>query len=105
MDTNRIRTYAAWTSLGTEVFLVALAIAIRLLPRGFLPDLSSELLAETGVAVLIIAGILGLPRWPAVVALGSFGLFAFLYGVPDSCTPRQERYPPIHRSSNPPIQP
>jgi hypothetical protein len=90
MNINRLRTYAAWTSLGAVIFLVALALTNRLLLRGFLSHPVGDILLAAGLAVLIIACILGLPRWPAVVALIFIGLL-FLYSLPDSCTPVQER--------------
>jgi hypothetical protein len=35
------------------------------------------MLLNTGFAVAVITGLLGLPRWPALVGLGGAGLFYF----------------------------
>jgi hypothetical protein len=84
MNVTQIRTYAAWLSLGSELFLIALAMIIRLLPREFIPSFITVPLGLTAMAVLVLAGIIGLPRWPAVIALGLYGWFAATHFFSDS---------------------
>jgi hypothetical protein len=77
MDMNQIRTYAAWISLGADLFLVASMIVAASLPSG-LPRQPTMTIAATALSVAVIMGLLGLPRWPAIIGLGAAGLI-FLF--------------------------
>jgi hypothetical protein len=84
MKLDRLRTISAWASPGLNFLLMGLDILGRMAPHRLSPTGMSRLPIDYVYVVAIIAGLFGLPRWPAIVGLGIGVLILISELLPDS---------------------